>query len=507
MLPLFLLSHAGNWLFSSRRWLDPLKPRDRARLEGNFEVLCDAFPPFAAHCKLANYLETLLDISTAWNRVSSDHDTFFTDPCRPRRSLADDEGMHRNLGLPLWLLEPSSRDPASAAPSDFSKVAYASHRLDDARRSQAGPVTTKPVPDRLTAATLVAEAPLSAGREQGGADFMLLSIPPDFIARGDGYGATAYRPCRDAFEPDDGCGPLSRRLGDGPDRPGQGVYSVAAAGRGTDASHCGAGGVGPCLPRLRLIFPALLRPALDWPALKSPPPLQSPSGDSVNCGDSGGPAFSAGSALPTRQVPRKRHAAEWAEEDCRRAKVGGSAFAPGLRPLPTGRPQAAAPGQGDEDLAAEAAAGQVDGGGQAGGGSASDPVRRSLATAAADAGQGRAAWTSATGGGPGGPSPFADHFAGSSDLTVTTSRCWAGPTPPQELQAAPGDGYWDDGPAANGGGPGTGGSAFEPVRRPPARVPARHAAAGAAGGTPGAGVSSAPPSAFRVVRPAVRVGL
>jgi hypothetical protein len=206
---------------------------------------------------------------------------------------------------------------------------------------------------------------------------MLPPIPPDFVARGDGCGAAAYRPCRDAFEPDDGCCPLSRRLGDGPDQPGQGVYPVAraAAGRGADASQRGSGGVGPCgpcLPRLRLIFPALLRPALEWPALKSPPPLQSPSGDSAGCGDSEGPACSesAGPALP-----RKRHAAEWAEEDRRRAKVGGSVFAPGLRPLPTGRPHAAASGEGNEDLAAEA--GHGGGGGQAG----------SLAMAGADPGQ------------------------------------------------------------------------------------------------------------------------
>jgi hypothetical protein len=222
---LSLLSHAGNWLFSSRRWLDPLKPRDRAQLEGNFEALCDAFQPFAAHCELANYLQTLLDISTAWARIS---ETGFNDLYGCRRSLADDGGIHRTLGLPQGLLEPSSRDPVASAAAAFdSEATYALHGHSDAQASH-GPGPTQPVLKWRTAVKRKAArsgATLPAAREWGAADFKLWPIPPDLGAcgggRGGGRGAAADRPWHEALQQDGGCGLLSSRLFDGPDRQGR----------------------------------------------------------------------------------------------------------------------------------------------------------------------------------------------------------------------------------------------------------------------------------------------
>jgi hypothetical protein len=313
---------------------------------------------------------------------------------------------------------------------------------------------------------------------------MLPPIPLDSVARVDGCGAQACRPCRKT--PKSGCcfGAPSAR----PDP--QALYPAATAGRGANASvhwH-GAVDIGgvttPCLPPLRLVFPALLRPFPERPAQPSPPPLHSPSGG-WGSGDSDGMQSLAVSAGPVASwallsLPKKRPAAMAAAEDSPRARAC----------LHTG---GAGQGGGDSD------GGQMDGGPSCG--DVCDPVWRALAAAAADAWRCRAV-VAAAGGGLGclgGQCPFAAGCTGRSDCDSTASRCWARLAAPQERQpgAAPGDG----GSAASGGGaPGTGGSAFEPVRRPPARDPPRHAMLGAASGTLGAGAAGAPPSAFRVVR-------
>ncbi len=69
------ISNAGNWLSSSRRWLNPRKPQDHAQLRQNFDKLCDAFLPIAARCEIATFLQTFHEISGTWVIFLPNQDT------------------------------------------------------------------------------------------------------------------------------------------------------------------------------------------------------------------------------------------------------------------------------------------------------------------------------------------------------------------------------------------------------------------------------------------------
>jgi hypothetical protein len=115
------IRQAGHWLFSHRRWLDPLNHADRAALDANFADLCCAFPPFAASCDATRFLESLLDISAAWNRLLQ-----ADGPGRRCRFITDYAGVS-TITCPLWLLhppqphtgcsEPTPTEPPQSTPS------------------------------------------------------------------------------------------------------------------------------------------------------------------------------------------------------------------------------------------------------------------------------------------------------------------------------------------------------------------------------------------------------
>jgi hypothetical protein len=238
------------------------------------------------------------------------------------------------------------------------------------------------------------------------------------------------------------------------------VCSVADSDAGARSAY--AGEPGPCLPPLRLIFPALFRPGLALPLPPPPPHPPSPKGDSFSAGGLGDPTISAWPDLLREQhfmLPKKRLAAAVAGEE------GGCRRAWSKRPASTLRQQPLLPHISSLKAAAEqinhvfeASAEPGGRGGHAGDGFGSDSLRCALSTAA-DACQG---W--AVVGGHGGPG------------------CCAGP----------------GGPVA---------AVTTPVRCSSARGPPLHAAAGATDGVTRScvGGAGAPLSAFRVI-PSRRAG-
>ena len=210
-LPLSQIRNAGNWLFSSRRWLNPRNPQDRDQLKENFDALCDAFPSFAARCEIATFLQTLHEISGAWARFLPDQDTGPVNYRPPASAFP--------------LLEP---DRTKAASAIASEVAFALRHHDAARLTRRDP--------RIDSAC----------------------------------GVAPFRPCHDPFQ----LGGCSGHLCSGPNRQGLLPVTTSRQGADTSIrSTADAGGAGPCLPPIRRVFPALPCPWLGWPVPPPPPPL------------------------------------------------------------------------------------------------------------------------------------------------------------------------------------------------------------------------------------------
>ena len=211
-------SHAGYWLFSSRRWLNPLEPQDRAQLEDNFEALGNTFQPFAAHCEIGQFIFTLRNISAAWSQLLSHHDSGNTDP----------DGTHDDIKQ-----RPSSCEPVATAAPSGSACAYPTQRHDVARSD---PTWRGPGPKRRKTAV----AALRGGRRDA-ANFTLQPIPPG------------------------GHGPLGHLAGPGwhGAHPAAVVRATEASGRDA-AGGAGPGAADPHLPPHRLDLPALLPALAAW---------------------------------------------------------------------------------------------------------------------------------------------------------------------------------------------------------------------------------------------------